>query len=60
VPYKEKSVAKMSSWPSRGKGSRNERAKDVGKGPPIYYDGPLGLDHFEEATYEFQYKVKVI
>jgi hypothetical protein len=32
----------MSLGSSQGKGSGNERAKGVGKGPPIGFDGPLG------------------
>jgi hypothetical protein len=58
VPYKAKSVAKMSSESSRERGSRNERAKGVGKGPPICYDGPLGPNYFEEAAYEFPVQIK--
>lgn len=53
MPYKGKSAAKMSLGSSRGKGSRNERANSVGKGPPIGYDGLLGPNYFEEAAYEF-------
>jgi hypothetical protein len=48
----------MSSGSSQGKGSKNEREKCVGKGPPIGYDGPLGPNYFEDAAYEFSVQSK--
>jgi hypothetical protein len=43
----------MSSGSSRGKGVRNERRNDGGKLPPMCFDGPLGLDFFEDTVFNF-------
>jgi hypothetical protein len=50
----------MSSGSSRSKGVENERRKDGGKLPPIYFDGPLGIDFLRRRFLTFQFKVKEI
>jgi hypothetical protein len=48
----------MSGGLSSGKGFGTGKGKGGRKGPPIVWEGSLGLDSFSEAVYEFQVESK--